>query len=285
MGALSYLKALTLPHLQAGKHSRPLVVGSGNALHVGRILFRDTDAVCVEESAFTSSIEKGYYDAVYIISASGSKHAKAIAEESVTSGIPTYLVTNTNDSGAGAIVGRENSFIYPHVREPYTYNTSTYLSMLFGAHSVSPEKIQTYIETVVEPLITDMSAYTAFLMTVPSEFGEVRGMFETKFDELFGPKILGRAYTTEEMKHAKTVITSPTQCFICLGNEIPYGNPGMRITIPLTDELTHAELIAIGYYIIGKIQKAHHPFFKENIEAYTKATSEMFGQTIPVIVE
>jgi hypothetical protein len=110
-------------------------------------------------------------------------------------------------------------------------------------------------------------------------------MYETKFDELFGPYVLGRGVTTESIKHAKTVITAPDQCFISLGEDTGYGSPGLRIGIPLPEKATPGEVIAIGYYIIGRIQASHPPYFKECIGAYMKETSRMFGHTIPVIVE
>jgi hypothetical protein len=285
MGALAYLNDCSIPRLEVKAHKRPLIVGSGNALQAGKILFRDVDATFVEEGGFDTAIARGHYDAVYIVSASGSKHAGMLAHHALTSGIPAYLITNTSDSPAERTLGSHNTFVYPRIREPYTYNTSTYLAMLYGNEVVKPHRVETYIETVIEPLIPDFSAYRAFLLVLPPEFTEVRTMYETKFDELFGPQILGRATTTEGLKHAKTVITSNEQCFVSFGGEVTYGAPGMKLTIPLPDDVTYPEMIAIGYYVIGRIQKAHHPYFKERISAYVQETSAMFGQTIPVIIE
>jgi hypothetical protein len=285
VGALSYLEALTLPSIRVTKHTRPLVVGSGNALSVGKILSRETDAVCVDESVFKETCAHGYFDAVYIISASGAKHADGIAEEATLAGIPVYLITSTEHSPASALLPTEHTFVYPHVREPYTYNTSTYLAMLYGNERVSPERVRMHIETVIDPLLSDLQSYTAFLMVVPTAFSYVCSMYEIKFDELFGPYILGRATTSEGVKHAKTIVTAPHQCLVSFGEEVSYGNPGRRLTIPLFDDITYPEMIAIGYYVIGKIQKAHEPYFKENIQSYVTEAGAMFGHTIPVIVE
>ncbi len=283
LGALSYLEALDLPKVSVHDHKRPLVVGSGNAIQVGRILFQETDATYVEEGNFAEVLARGINDAVYIISASGSKHALSLAERAIASNLPSYLITNTEDSPAGMLLGKEYSFVFPHIREPYTYNTSTYLSMLYGASSISPRRVRTYIETVVNPLLVDLVAYNAFLIIVPPQFSDVRAMFETKFDELFGPHVLGRAVTTEELKHAKTVVTSNEQCFVSFGPHADYGNPGRRITIPLMQNPTHAEVIAIGYYLIGLIQKANPSYYKDNIANYVKEASAMFGEEISII--
>jgi hypothetical protein len=178
------------------------------------------------------------------------------------------------------------TFLYPHIREPYTYNTSTYLSMLFGMKKESPELIMSFIKEHVAPAIPDnFKNFNAFLLTVPPKFKTIRKMLETKFDELFGPYVAGRAYTVEEVKHAKTVITSNTQCFIHFGDEVSLGSPGGRVTIPLPHDCGPAALIAIGYYVIGRIQRAHHPYYKEHIQGYVEEASKLFGQEIVTIVE
>jgi hypothetical protein len=284
LGALSYLEALDLPAVPVDRHTHPLVVGSGNAYQTGRILFRNVDATFVEEGNFEAVMEHCFHDAVYIVSASGSKHALTLAERAVHAGVPVYLITNMSDSPAGMLLGEEHTYVFPHIREPYTYNTSTYVSMLYGGTGVSPRRVRTYLETVVEPLLTHLGEYDAFLMILPPEFADVRKMYEVKFDELFGPHILGRAVTTEELKHAKTVVTSEKQCFISFGETTEYGNPGRRITIPLMDDAIHAEVVALGYYVIGKVQKANPSYYKDNIAAYVKEASAMFGHTIPIIV-
>jgi hypothetical protein len=284
IGALSYLEALDIPSVPVRVHQHPLIVGSGNAHHVGRILFRETDATYVEEGNFADALRRKQNDAVYIISASGSKHALSLAERAVGAKVPSYLITNTEDSPAGMLLGKEYTFIFPHIREPYTYNTSTYLSMLYGGTGVSPRRIHSYIETVIDPLLINLENYKAFLIVIPPEFADVRKMFETKFDELFGPHILGRAVTTEELKHAKTVVTSKEQCFVSFGSETQCGNPGRRISIPLMENAIHAEVVALGYYLIGKIQKANPSYYKENIAQYVKEASAMFGHEIPIIV-
>lgn len=285
LGALAYLEGVSLPTIDVTKHARPLVVGSGNASRVGKILFRDVDSVCIEEASFSAHLSRGVYDAVYLISASGEKHAIDIAEAGERSGLPTYLITTREDAPAAKVLKKDHVFVFPHIREPYTYNTSTYLSMLLGTERTSPTRIRAYIEEHIEPMVPTFGLYRAFLITVPPEFKVLRGMFETKFHELFGPHLTGNAFTTEEVKHAKTVVTSSDQCFICFGPEVRYGTPGFRLHVPLPDDITHGELIALGYYLIGKIQKAHRPYFKEHISVYVKEATRIFGHDIPVIVE
>jgi hypothetical protein len=129
-------------------------------------------------------------------------------------------------------------------------------------------------------------SFDAFVLTIPPEFGPVRSMFETKFDELFAPRVTGRSFTSEEIKHAKIIVPSDTQYFVNFGvPSTPYAHDTCQLHIPLPVECGPAALIAIGYYIIGMIQRQHPPYFKENIRAYTEIASRVFRQPVPVIVE
>ncbi|MDP3698705.1 MAG: hypothetical protein Q8R47_03890 [Nanoarchaeota archaeon] len=58
-----------------------------------------------------------------------------------------------------------------------------------------------------------------------------------------------------------------------------------KLSIPLPPDADFATLKAVGYFIIGNIQKQHPSYFKNNIESYTKGISKVFGQEIKPIVE
>jgi hypothetical protein len=110
-------------------------------------------------------------------------------------------------------------------------------------------------------------------------------MFRTKFDELFGPKLVGRSFTREEIKHAKTVIHSDMELFVTLGTEGAVANNGHEYAVPLAPAAGPAELMAAGYYIIGQIQRQHPPYFKEALADYVTRASEAFGEEITPMVE
>ena len=175
----------------------------------------------------------------------------------------------------------------PKQMEPYTYNTSTYMSMMLSVSDEKPEKIRSFIEGVVAPLITEkFREQKAFTLILPTKFDVLKGLFMTKFDELFGPELVGRAFTIEQIKHAKTVIPSDKEFFISFGEDNSrYGKEENRLNVPLPENCGPAGLMAIVYYVIGNIQKQHPPYFKENIVAYTKFASELFGDKIEPIVE
>ena len=268
--------------------SKPLVVGSANAHAVSKILFGDTFARYAEEGDFEENLKMFTdRDCVVIVSASGGKHAVRIAELMTKQELPTWLLTNNKNASAKEFVDDDKIVVFPKNREPYTYNTSTYLSMILSQTKENPEEIYTHIDSIKKHIPKDLGKYTAFILTVPSEFDEVRSMFRTKFDELFGGNVTGRVFTDEEIKHAKTVVPSDKELVIHFGGsrEGHSIDKGDHLFIPIRKGASYGEMLSVGYFVIGKIQEAHPAYFKENIVEYTKDASEIFNQTINPIVE
>jgi hypothetical protein len=267
---------------------RPLVLGSGNAYMAAQIIFADAAATFADESAYERALAyPERFDGVVVMSASGGKHAVPMCQKASELGLPLHLITNTSSAPAAAFVAPENVHVYPKNREPYTYNTSTYLGPVLAHTGESPAAIKTYIENVVAPrLLRNFENYSAFTFLVPKECAHVRAMIITKFDELFGPQVHGRCFTPEEAMHAKTVVVSGDELFISLGcNNTQFGLGKNRLEILLPENAGYAAIIAASYYVVGKIQAAHPPYFAKSIEAYASSASALFGQTILPIVE
>lgn len=270
-----------LPELGLEKFKRPLVVGSGNAAVTGKIIFEDKDAVFADEGNYSKKLVSiKEIDGCILLSASGGKHAPLIAKDVKNRNLPVVLLTNNKNALAKEFA--DETYVFPKNPEPYTYNTSTYLSMILAKTKEKPKEILDFILKLKIP--NDFSKYDAYFLIVPEEFDLAREMFLTKFDELFGSKISGRVFTPEQTKHAKTVVPSNTELFISFGykNEL-FGTE--RLNIELPENAGYASIIAIVYYVIGHIQKQSPPYYKDNIEAYTKKASEIFGQEIKPIVE
>lgn len=286
LGALELFSETPVPVFDAAQFVRPVVVGSGNAAVTGRALFVHTDAVFANETTFKERIAFGV-EAVVIISASGGKHAVHIAKEAHEREIPTWLLTANPHAAAAAHVDPSRLYVYPKNREPYTYNTSSYMGMLLSATNESPSDIHTHIEHVVAPRIPQtLSAYDAFFFIVPPQFDAIRSLFITKFEELFGAHVSGRVFTIEEAKHAETVVPSERELFISFGTEnTVFGAPAARLHIPLPASPNFVAMMAVGYYVIGQIQRQHSPYFAEHIGAYVEEASRLFGEQITVIVE
>jgi len=287
LATLEYLSSAQLPDFNVLAYKQPLVVGSVNALRTGSIIFKDTNAVFADEGNYHSKMKSEGIDAVYIFSASGGKHSVEITQAARSTGLPVFLVTNNPDAKAAEFVTPEKVLLFPRIREPYTYNTSTYMSMIMGATRENATTILDFITTELSNIDYDLfNSATAFTLITPTSSSLLNGMFVTKFDELFGPKILGRSFTEEEIKHAKTIVEDSGECFISFGsvNEI-LGSENNRVTIPIPQNYDSAAVMAIGYYIIGQIQKRKPSYFKDNIVRYTKMLSDTLGWNIQPIVE
>jgi len=259
---------------------RPLVVGSENAAATGRILFQEKDAVFADVSSYKKALDsaKGI-DGAILVSASGAKSAPGIAKELRKRGLTTVLLTNNPNAPAKPLVSQ--AYVFRRQPEPYTYNTSTYLGMMLAKTQEDPDKILEHIRKLKIP--QDLGNYDAFFLLVPEEFTLISRMLLTKFDEIFGPMISGRSFTLEQAKHAKTIVQSDKEIFISFGekNRI-FGT--RRLDIPLPKKAGYGAMMAISYYVIGQIQKQHPPYFRDNIEAYCRRESKIFGEKIEPIV-
>jgi len=288
LAALELFDDVTLPKLNFSHFKKPLVLGSGNAFLTAQIVFAGQQAVFGDESSYKQIMEQDTdVDGVVIFSASGSKHAVAMVDDLLAKGLEVHLVTNTPNSPASGALSEEYIHVFPKNREPYTYNTSTYLSTILGKTGENPGEIAKFIEEEVSPkLLRNFGDYSAFSILIPSKYEHARAMLRTKFDELFGPMLTGRVFTDEEVKHAKTVVTSGDELFISFGLENKYyGLAKNRLQIPLPENADYGAMIAISYYVIGKIQEANPPHYKKGIEEYIKVASEIFGQELNAIVD
>ncbi|MEZ4200748.1 MAG: hypothetical protein R3B69_04200 [Candidatus Paceibacterota bacterium] len=286
LGALELFAATELPPLP--HLSRPLVLGSAGALAAARAVFADKAAVFADESSYQKWLtHTDMFDGVVILSASGGKHAIEMAQAVAEAGMTSYLLTNNPTAAAAKFVSPEHIVVFPKNREPYTNNTSTYLGMILAASGESATEIYEHITTKVDQaLLRDFSCYSTYTFVVPKAFGPVAQLIRIKFEEMFEPMVHGRAYTEEEIKHAKTVIESGDEIFISLDcDNVCHGCSKNRLCVPMPAHAGPAAAMAMGYYIVGKVQAAHPPYFKNNIERYAKQASDMFGQDINPIVE
>lgn len=289
LGALELFQKEPLPKLNLDVYKHPLVVGSGNAEATGQIIFQNFDAVFASESNFENKLKNNNVDGVILISASGEKHAPVIARVAKQYRKHVTLITNTPNSLASKELDHQHNYDeynFPKNREPYTYNTSTYLGMILGSTGEDPADIYNFIRTNIIYLnFPDLSKYNKFYLIVPPQFSEIIRMLQVKFIELFGRNIARDIETSEYVPHATTVAPSD-ELFIGLGfdNQI-WGKPEQRFNVPLPKKAGYGAMMAVGYYLIAQIQKQHPPYFKDHITFYTQEISKIFGHKIEPIVE
>lgn len=286
LGSLELLSRQNTKKISFGKRKRALIIGSGNALATGRIVFKKSRAIYANESNYKLRIKNQKIDIAFLISASGAKHSIQIARALKRKNIRTILLTNNVDAPAKKFVN--DVMVFPKQREPYTYNTSTYFSMILSETGEDVDKIYEQIkkiDKIINKHIEQLKKSNSIYMILPSEFEESKEMLITKFDELFGPNVSVRIYTAEQTKHAKTLVSSDDEFFISFRDKnILFGKKKNRIHIPLSAKANFVEILSVGYYLIGKIQDNKPDYFKNNLVNYCKEASRMFNQNINPIV-
>lgn len=270
--ALNFFANNPPPALDVSKFELPFVVGSGNAYNTGLILFSRNAAIFADESNFKQAIVsyenvigKGLIRDAVVISASGGKDSVWELELAKQYKLATTLLTTKEQSDAAKIA--DNVLVYQSISEPYTYNTSTYMGMILSSTKENPGEIKRHIEQLKFP--DEFDKYSGYSFVVPDKFMQICPMLDIKKSELFGTKLSLRAFSQGHARHAKFVIRSEDELVISLGqkNEL-YADPGHRWDIKLPENADFAEIMAITYYIIGKIQAVKPPYFKENIVNY-----------------
>lgn len=286
LAALELFTKEGLPKIKFPTFEKPIIVGSGNAKVTSEILFGTTDAIFADENNFETALKRKP-DGAIIFSASGSKHAPIIAQKYKDKKLKTTLVTCTPNSPAQVILGKGNTILTKKNREPYTYNTSTYMGWVFAKTRENPEEIYNFInKNIINKIPNNLKDYKGFLLITPNQFSNVNQLFETKFIELFGRRIARDVKTYEELKHAITVVPYEKELCIKFGKGDQIIFEGDVLNIPLPENCDIAGLMAIGYYVIGQIQEQMSQYFKKNIIEYVKkASSRSFGKGISVIVE
>ncbi len=275
-----------LPEVDFDSFEKPLVVGSGNAAATGRIIFADKDAVFADESTYETKLDNiPAIDSVILFSASASKHAPVIASTAKEKGKKVILLTC--NPAAKNMTNIDEVHIFPYAPEPYTYNTSTYMGMILAKTKENAQRVFDYITSEVDQTLNEFTSrfekFDAFYLLVPEEFDLIRIMLQTKFVELFGRRVARDVFTWEQAKHATTVIPCDTELFISFGYENKWwGKHKLHIHLP--EDAGYAAMMAIGYYVIGKIQAQKPAWFKENVAHYCKEAKKWFGNEMPVIV-
>ena len=285
LAALELFTDQGLPKIKIPRYKKPIIVGSGNAIATAKLLYGNKDAIFADENNFKQALKRKP-DGAIIFSASGEKHASIIAKYYKDKKIKTTLVTCNPNSSAGQILGKKNVVLTKKNREPYTYNTSTYLGWVFAQSRENPLKILKFIQTKIAKKISkNIGKYSGYLLVTPENFALGNKLFETKFIELFARRIARDIKTPKELKHAITDIAYAKELCIQFGNaSIDF--PNDKLLIPLPSQAGPAAIMAIGYYVIGRIQEAKPQWFKQNIKDYiSTAKQKKFGKGLKVIVE
>lgn len=289
LGALELFSQGEESSLKFRDFKRPVVVGSGNAEVTAKILFEGQDVIFANENNIDDALKRNGVDGVFIFSASGAKHAPIIAKKALKRGLEAQLITCTKGSECEDVLGLENVIVTPKNREPYTYNTSTYLGWILAKTQENPKEIMDYILREVKDVVKyyDFDKFDSYLLLNPNEFGGLNNMFKTKFVELFGRNVGRDVFTYEQVKHAITVCPTDRELCIRFGESEDVINfDGKYLDIGVPKGAGIGTMMAIGYYVIGQIQEELPPYFQDNIQKYISNLNKTeFGRGLKVIVE
>ena len=264
--ALELYKEKGLPKIDIKEFKRPLIVGSGNAIETGKILFNEVDAVFANESTYEHELKTKKVDTAILISASGKKDAPGIGKKLKELKINRRLFTCNKEAPAKKYFEKKDVYTFLSLPEPYTYNTSTYMGMILSKTKEDPKKILKFIKEKVEPKIPkDLGKKSSYTLLVDKQHSLITPMLETKFIELFARRF-GRDVFTKQYaeKHATDVVKTPKELFISIG----YENKKLgenKLTIPLPKNADYASMMAVGYYLCGKIQQQKPQLFKQHL--------------------
>lgn len=281
---LDFFSLTPPPTLDIAAYNLPFVVGSGNAYNTGTILFSEKAAVFADESnfrkiieAYSQAIESKMITQAVVISASGGKDSVWELELAKQHGLETTLLTTKAESDAAKIA--DKLFVFKSIAEPYTYNTSTYMGMIMAASRENPFPIKDFLLSLKLPEKFD--TYSSYSFVLPDKFMPICPMLEIKKSELFGPKLSLRAFSQGHARHAKFVIRDKDELVISVGQTNDYfGDTESRWDIFPPENFGFAGIMALTYYIVGKIQASKPQYFKENINSYVSDYGpKAYGET------
>jgi len=287
LDALDFFVKNKPAHLNLKTFSFPLVVGSGNAFNTAQVIFTGQPAIIANEtnfktilSAYKKLIKNKTITQVMVISASGEKDSVWEVKLAKKNGLKTTLLTCSPDSSAAKLA--DKVIICKKLPEPYTYNVSTYLGIMLAAGKEEARGIKEFITHL--KLSRDLKKYNAFSFILPDEFGTIAPMLEIKRNELFGPFISLRAMSFGEARHAKFVNNSDKELIISLGENKYFGLKKNRWNINIPKNAGNSFIMALTYYLVGKIQETKAPYFKKNIASFCKNGPKAYGSDKPFSV-
>ena len=291
--SLEFFIKNTPPPQKIKKYKSALVVGSGNAYNTARALFHKQMTFISDESNFAQTIKNyrqeikdGKIKEALIISASGEKDSIWETKLAKKYKLKTSLITCSPQSPAANLADQVLAF--KKIPEPYTYNTSTYLGILLAFGTEKARTIKNFIKKVQVPkLKRNFRNYLAYSFILPDEFEAIVSMINIKKDELFGPHLSLRAFTFGEARHAKFVHPWKKELVISFGKNEYFGIKGSRWEIKLPAKTEASLVMALSYFLIGKIQETKPPYFKRHIAKFCQEGKRPYGQKggFPIIVE
>ncbi len=269
--ALDFFSKNPPAKLKLKKSQLVLAVGSVNALSTAKILLKNQASIFADESnlkdilkIYKPLIKKKIIDQAIVISASGEKDAVWEIKEIKKLGLKTTLLTC--NPKASTIKLADNYHIFQKITEAYSYNFSTYLSMILAFYKEDPKKIKNFIKKLKIPKKLNNFKYFTFIL--PDKYRAIADMVKVKDDELFAAKSSLRAFSCGQARHAKFIYQDKNEMVISFGENKYFGHPKNRWEINLNNKDNFALILSLAYFLVGLIQEAKPDYFKKSLKDY-----------------
>lgn len=235
------------PKMEIKKTSRNVFLGSGNADNTGRILARNFGGAAFSvvdyQNFFENNPEKD--SQIYLVNASGGKDGVKMAQWLTKNQWQPKLITSNPEPPAGEFLRKDDIFIFPSIKEPPTYNVSTYAAMLYG---IIKEDISGAADRIKNLPIPNLREYKSIFFLTEDQYENVGNIAKRKIAEtLAGLGADAGGYSNAA--HGMLLQPNPDRLVFCVNCD--YDGNGDKYLLRSNSCL---ELSLAIYYIIGKNQ-------------------------------
>lgn len=269
--ALNYFIKERPKKLNFKRSQLKLVIGSVNAYNTAKLIFADFPVIFADETNliktlenFKTIINKKIIDEAIVISASGEKDA--IWEIKACKDLKIKTTLLTCNLKASSIKLADKAIVFNKIAEPYSYNFSTYISMLLAYFQEDPKQIKNYLLNLKTPKNFKNYSYYSFIL--PNKWRAVADMIKVKDDEMFAAKSKIRAFSEGQARHAKFIYQDKNELVISFAKNKYFGKKENRWEINTGNKKEAAFALSLAYFIVGLIQKNKTDYFKKSLKDY-----------------
>ncbi len=235
------------PKMEIKKTAGNIFVGSGNADNTGRILAREFGGAAFSvvdyQSFFVNCPEKDLN--VYIVNASGGKDGVKMAQWLTENGRRPKLITSNPEPPAGEFLRPEDIFVFPAIKEPPTYNVSTYAAMLYG---ILKEDISGAAQRIESLPVPDLRKYKFIFFLTADKYEPAGGAAKRKVAEtLAGLGADAGGYSNAA--HGMLLQPNSDRLVVCVNCDYEGEGDWWRF-----DADSYVETVLSVYHIVGKNQ-------------------------------
>jgi len=245
---LSNLERWKYPRIEIEKDDKNLFLGSGNAGSVAKIFAEKFNGVALDASSYKMFLERSIkrdFASIYIINASGGKDGYNMAKYIEEMNLRSNLITCNKDAPAKEFVDKIS--LIPALKEPPTYNVSTYSSMIYWLFRENVSEIKELIDKLKIP---DLRRYKYIFFLAADKFQNIAEMTSEKIAET----LEGIGSNSDGFTNAfHGILRQPNKdrLIFCLNQKCPLKD---RENIYELNTNSYLGLLLGTYYVIGKNQ-------------------------------